>query len=70
MSWIWCFIVKQFYIVVIHLKFSSVLVSNPISDYLLSLLQSPYKVLQMKLTQTELFTFSRDFNNTQYISWK
>lgn len=55
------FVVKQFYMI-IYFKFPTVLISNPFSDCLLLL---PCKVLQVKLTQTELVTFSSDFSNTK-----
>ena len=47
---------------IICFKSPTVLISNPFSDCLLLL---PCKVLQVKLTQTELVTFSSDFSNTK-----
>ena len=47
---------------IICFKFPTVLISNPFSDCLLLL---PCKVLQVKLTQTELVTFSSDFSNSK-----
>ena len=55
------FVVKQFYMMICF-KFPTVLISNPFSDCLLLL---PCKVLQVKLTQIELVTFSSDFSNTK-----